>query len=56
MFVKKPLPSISPGRVYRKELEYLHARRSAIDILIQSLEEYDRFRAKRMEYRKRKTA
>jgi hypothetical protein len=30
-------------------LQYLYARRSTIDTLIQSLEEYDRFRASRIE-------
>jgi len=35
----------------RKELQDLYARRSAIDDLIQSLEEYDRFRAPLMERR-----
>jgi len=38
---------IAPARVTRKELEHLYARRSAIDELIQSLEEYDRFKARR---------
>jgi hypothetical protein len=46
----------SPARPARKELEYLYARRSAIDTLIQSLEEYNRFRALRYEESKRKTA
>jgi hypothetical protein len=46
MFAKKvpPVPS-GMGRSYRKELEYLYARRSAVDALIQSLQDYDRFRA-----------
>jgi hypothetical protein len=46
MFAKKELraPS-SSGRTYRKELEYLYARRTAVDALIQSLQDYDRFRA-----------
>jgi hypothetical protein len=34
----------------------LRARRIAIDSLIQSLEEYDRFRARQLEESKRKTA
>ena len=55
MFAKKP-PSSSTNHGYRKELEYLHARKSAIDNLIQSLEDYDRFRSTRTEDRKRKTA
>ena len=45
MFAKKALTSPAPARTYRKELEYLYARRTAIDTLIQSLEEYDRFRS-----------
>ena len=40
---------LPPARGVRKELEHLYSRRSAIDALIQSLEEYDRFRALRME-------
>lgn len=28
-------------RGYKQELDYLYARRSAIDLLIQSLQEYD---------------
>jgi hypothetical protein len=57
MFAKKPTsPSPPPDRGYRKELEYLHARKSAVDNLIQSLEEYDRFRSTRTEDRKRESA
>jgi len=55
MFPKK-LAFPSPDRGYRKELEYLHARKSALDILIQSLEDYDRFRPTRTEGPKLKTA
>ncbi len=44
MFAKKELPASFPVPEYRQELEYLYARRSAIDSLIESLEEYDRFR------------
>lgn len=40
---------LPPARGVRKELEHLYSRRSAIDALIQSLEEYDRFRALRMD-------
>jgi hypothetical protein len=56
MLPKKGLSPTSPARINRKELEYLYARRSAIDSLIQSLEEYDRFRARQMEEPKRKSA
>ena len=45
MFAKKELPASTPVPAYRKELEYLYARRSAIDSLIESLEDYSRFRA-----------
>ena len=56
MFVKKASMSTSPSREHRKQLQYLYARRTAIDTLIQSLEEYDRFRALRIAGRKRKSA
>ena len=38
-----------PARGVRKELQDLYSRRSNIDTLIQSLEEYGRFRALQME-------
>ena len=41
---------------YRRELQYLYARRSAIDSLIESLEEYDRFREAPTEEGERQTA
>ena len=56
MFAKKPPCAPPPNRTFRKELEYLYARRSAIDTLIESLEEYDRFRSIRGDPGKRKTA
>lgn len=56
MFAKKAPVAISSGRGYKTELDYLYARRVAIDALIQSLEEYDRHRAKRIEDGKRKSA
>ena len=43
---KKPI-MFAPSAASRQELEHLYARRSAIDDLIQSLEEYDQFRMKR---------
>jgi hypothetical protein len=46
----------SPARSARKELEYLYARRTAINTLIQSLEQYDRFRALQFAESKRKSA
>jgi hypothetical protein len=45
-----------PDRGSRKELEYLNARKSAIDGLIRSLEDYDRFRSRRTEDRKPKAS
>jgi hypothetical protein len=54
MFAKKP--PVALPRTYKSELEYLYARRMAIDALIESLEDYDRSRSKRLEVRKRKTA
>jgi hypothetical protein len=54
--VKKRPVMISAARVSLKNLEYLYARRLAIDALIQSLEDYDRFRAKHTSLDKRKTA
>jgi hypothetical protein len=41
---------LPPARGVRKELQYLYSRRSTIDALIQSLEEYDRFHAPQMEH------
>ena len=52
---KTPMTQIS-NPIYRKKLEYLYARRSSIDTLIQSLEEYDRFHAKDADRDKRKSA
>lgn len=54
--VKKPPVMIVTARTSRKNLEHLYARRSAIDALIESLQEYDRFREKRTGEDKRRTA
>ena len=61
MLVKKsPVTSITqpvlPLRGFGRQLQDLYARRSAIETLIASLEDYERFRAKRFDPRKRKTA
>ncbi len=58
LLAKKTLTMPTTSRSSRKELEQLYARRSAIDALIQSLQEYDRYRAKRsvVEVNRRKTA
>ncbi len=57
MFAKKS-PVMAPVNdpYYRAQLEYLYARRSAIDALIESLIEYERYRARRLGERKQKTA
>ena len=44
MSAKNEIPKSASVLAYRQELEYLYARRSAIDSLIESLEEYDRLR------------
>jgi hypothetical protein len=57
MLVKKSPPiTLNPMRNYQKELDYLYARRSVIDTLIQSLVEYDRHRIKRVDDRKQQMA
>ena len=56
MSAKKELPASAPVPAYRKELEYLYARRSAIDTLIESLQDYDRFREVRKEESQQRTA
>ena len=57
MLAKKTRTATSAPREFRKELEYLYARRATIDSLIESLEHYDRFRAKTVEQSsKRKSA
>ena len=42
---KKSTVTLNPVRNYQRELQQLYARRSAIDSLITSLEEYDRYKA-----------
>jgi hypothetical protein len=44
MFAKDEISKSASVLACRQELKYLYARRSAIDSLIQSLEEYDRLR------------
>ena len=56
MLHKKASPKLKLVAAPQKQLEFLYARRMAIDSLIQSLEEYDRYRAKKEILRKRKTA
>jgi hypothetical protein len=42
---KKTTVTINPVRNYQRELQQLYDRRTAIDSLIASLEEYDRYKA-----------
>ena len=56
MFAKKELPASAPVPAYRKELEYLYARRSIVDTLIESLKDYDRFRETRTDESERQLA
>jgi hypothetical protein len=56
MLAKKLLNSAAGPSQYRKQLEYLYARISNIDAIIESLEEYDRFQAEDALSEKRKTA
>jgi hypothetical protein len=54
MIVKKASPDCTARP--QKQLEVLYARRSAIDALIHSLQQYDRYRQKAQPFEKRKTA
>ena len=56
MWPNKEIPAFSPSPAYREELEYLYARRIAIDTLIESLEEYDRYRVTRQDESELQTA
>jgi hypothetical protein len=42
MLARKP-PEFAIDVTHRKQLEYLYARRSNVDALIESLRKYDRF-------------
>jgi hypothetical protein len=57
MLGKKASPMTSSDDPnYRKKLEYLYARRSTLETLIRTLEQYDRFLAKNPDPSERKTA
>jgi hypothetical protein len=56
MLAKNKTLASASASAYRQELDYLYARRSAIDSLIESLEEYDRFREAPTEEGERQTA
>jgi hypothetical protein len=47
---------IVPIQGFARQLEGLYARRSAVEALIQSLEDYTRFRAERIDRQNLKTA
>ena len=49
-------PKVVPIRGYTRRLESLYARRTAVEALIHSLEDYQRFRARRLDERQSKTA
>ena len=50
MFAKKETLMSASAPAYNDELGYLYARRSAIDSLIESLEEYERFKEMAREF------
>jgi hypothetical protein len=54
MFAQKPPVPPNSDINYGEQLKYLYARRTRLDALIESLQEYDRFRAQRAfeQYRK----
>jgi hypothetical protein len=59
MLAKTPTSNtqnVLPIRDLDKQLEDLYARRSAVDLLIRSLEDYERFRARSFDIGKRRTA
>lgn len=56
MMSKRVLPSPTSERDIKKELEFLYWRRSTVDLLIRSLEQYSLCRPKPIEIRKRRIA
>jgi hypothetical protein len=46
---KPPVEQNRDSAVYERQLEYLYARRSILDTLIASLEEYERLPAQRID-------
>jgi hypothetical protein len=46
MELDKALASREKPLVFRRELQYLYARREAIDLLIDSLQSYERYQPK----------
>ena len=53
---KKPIARVETTYAFRKHLEYLYARRSAIDLLIESLRAYEQSHVKGGSLRRRRTA
>jgi hypothetical protein len=53
---KPPAEHNRDTAVYERQLDYLYARRSILDTLIASLEEYERFPAQRIDLPGLKTA
>ena len=53
---KKPVIRVENTYAFRKRLEYLYARRSAIDVLIESLRAYEQSNGKVSTLRRRRTA
>ena len=49
-------PKVIPIQGYGRQLKNLYARHSAVETLIQSLEQYQRFRAQRTDRTETKTA
>jgi len=54
MLLVKPAPAAPQIADFRKKLNSLYARKSALDSLIRSLEEYYQLRCKPVQARKRK--
>ena len=54
--LKRPVVKEQTNIDYERRLDYLYARRSAIDALIESLEDYDRFRETRKPVAERRSA
>jgi len=53
--VKKPVVRVDTSYAFKKHLEYLYARRSAIDLLMESLRAYAQYQVKE-DPRRRRTA
>jgi hypothetical protein len=53
---KKPIARVESTYTFRKHLEYLYARRSAIDLLIESLRAYEQSHVKVSISRRRRSA